>query len=105
MKLSQPFSISARLLPAIKIGNVTISYDNEFIIDYKDNIYHITDFTPGRNRNLQGCFEDIISFMTYFADDPDSCSFPEYLRQEINDNYMEYEYILMELSENENLIS
>ena len=105
MKLSQPFSISARLLPAIKIGNVTISYDNEFIIDYKDHVHEVEHFKPGAAMNLQQYFESIIGFMVYFAEDTDSDLFPEYLRQEINDNYMEYEYILMELSENENLIS
>ena len=51
MQLNPPFSISSRLLPALVVGNATISADTDgvFIIDLPDGSEHrVTDLHPPR---------------------------------------------------------
>lgn len=67
MKLQAPFAISARLLPAIKIGDAWLSFDPQTVEFYLDRPGHpdytIDDFRPGYSHNIQMCFADILSFM------------------------------------------
>lgn len=42
MKLHSPFLISARLAPAVKIGNAFLSFSNrKFVIDFADGTEHV----------------------------------------------------------------
>lgn len=73
MKLKPPFIISARLAPALKIGDATLSFDNgRFVFDFADGSEHVvTDFNfpQGRiqgktdERFLQDGFSAILSFL------------------------------------------
>lgn len=64
MILHDPFLISARLLPAIQVGDSTLSWDgNNFYIDTPEDEFVIDDFHPGPWHDTQECFKDILSFM------------------------------------------
>lgn len=67
MKLHQPFVISARLLPAVKVGNgwISLSDKDEFVIDLPDGAeYWAINFRPGRfNRKIESWFESILAFL------------------------------------------
>lgn len=67
MTLSDPFKISARLLPALKIGDSWLSWDGSvFFLDTPPGdciTYVIDDFRPGAACNVQECFAAILSFM------------------------------------------
>lgn len=74
MKLHSPFSISARLCPALMVkasnGIAWINYDNgQFIIDLPDGTEHkVTDFHPGACSDLADQFAAILSFLTACAE-------------------------------------
>lgn len=71
MKLESPFIISARLLPAIVIDNVTISFNpknNVFYFDGSEFNYTADDYNPGANHDIQDCFVDILNFLSAFAE-------------------------------------
>ena len=91
--------ISARLLPALKSNDSVLSYDQDttlFYLDTPEMSVTINDFTPGYSMGVQGCFECLLSFMSYAADESDSDLFePEVLRwcqqNEEEINRVEYE--------------
>ena len=68
MKLHPPFIISARLLPALQIGDAWLSLDHgaTFWIDLPDGTEHrIEDFHQGAgNRDLVDWFSAILSFLS-----------------------------------------
>jgi hypothetical protein len=71
MKLSKPFLISSRLMPAVKVGGVTISYDREtanFILDHSTWSEVIDEYKPGASHNLQQMFSDILFFLLNAVD-------------------------------------
>lgn len=73
MKLSTPFFISARLAPALKIGDAVLSFDRgQFVFDFADGSSHVvTDFQFPKmrirgtcdERFLQDGFSAILSFL------------------------------------------
>ena len=64
MTLHPPFIISARLLPALKIGESYLSWDgDDFFIDAPDFQYVIDDFRPGAGADTQECFHAILDFL------------------------------------------
>ena len=73
LKLASPFVISARLAPALKIGNAFLSFENgQFVFDFEDGSEHVvTDFNfpqvriSGKTdeRFLQDGFSAILSFL------------------------------------------
>ncbi len=99
MILNPPFMISGRLLPALEINDSVLSYDQNttlFYLDTPEMCATIDDFTPGYSMGVQGCFECLLSFMGYAADESDSDLFePEVLRwcqqNEEEINWVEYE--------------
>ena len=99
MILNPPFMISGRLLPALEINDSVLSYDQNttlFYLDTPEMCVTIDDFTPGYSMGVQGCFESLLSFMSYAADESDSDLFePEVLRwcqqNEEEINWVEYE--------------
>ncbi len=78
MKLLNPFFISARLAPAIKIADATLSFvDGSFVIDFADGTEHeVKDFNFPRCRIhgdtnesvLQAGFASICSFLSACAE-------------------------------------
>ena len=73
MKLSAPFLISARLLPAVSIGKgeeqITISLSpSGFILDGPFGEHRITDLTLRGNPSIESAFETLLSFMTAAAE-------------------------------------
>lgn len=67
MILHEPFKIGPRLLPALRVGDAWISYDEpRFFIDIPDSCeYVISDFRPPRcgDRKVEEAFSAILSFM------------------------------------------
>lgn len=66
MILHPPLKISARLLPAIKIGETWISYDNcgDFVFDFPDGSEYTADsYHPGCGHEIEDVFADILSFL------------------------------------------
>ena len=77
MILKPPFTIGARLLPALKIGDSYLSVDTEygsvvFYLDTPDQEFEIHGFRPGLGMSVQGCFESLLSFMLSAAEAQDS---------------------------------
>ena len=107
MILNHPFMISVRLLPALKINDSVLSYDQNttlFYLDTPEMSVTIDDFTPGYSMGVQGCFECLLSFMSYAADESDSDLFePEVLRW-CQQNEEEINYVNYELLDNLDLI-
>lgn len=69
MILHPPFSISARLLPALKIGESYLSWDgDDFFIDAPDFQYVIDDFGPGAGADTEECFRAILGFLAAAVD-------------------------------------
>ena len=115
MTLYDPFSISARLLPALKIGAATLSFEPEtarFYLDRKEGEYVIKDFRPGPGSKIQDCFWAILSFMlaagesrTYRErtgmEGENEDLFPEDIVDWIVDHYDELETLSSQLEEEE----
>ena len=75
MILKQPFIISSRLLPALNIGDSTLSWDSKdllFYVDAPSKTYVIDGFRPGLSCGVQDCFDDILSFMLAAAEAQDA---------------------------------
>jgi hypothetical protein len=99
MQLQDPFLISARLLPALKIGDGWLSFDPKICVFYLDTPefeYEITDFRPGCGHSVQDCFQDILGFFESAIDesrytDISDCDrlFPEHVTKWLVSN--EYE--------------
>jgi len=80
MKLHDPFLISSRLLPAIKVGDATISMDTEgyddegrliyhYYIDHADFEYENTDLKSGvGGDDLVSGFTSLLSFLSHDAE-------------------------------------
>ena len=73
MKLSAPFLISARLLPAVSIGKggeqITVSLSPfGFILDGPFGEHQVTDLTLRGNPSMESAFETLLSFMTAAAE-------------------------------------
>lgn len=72
MTLLPPFCISARLAPALKIGDAWLSFDKgQFVIDLPDGSEHtIKDYYPGlsASRSLPLQFADILFFLFICAE-------------------------------------
>ena len=73
MKLSAPFLISARLLPAVSIGKggeqITVSLSpSGFILDGPFGEHQVTDLTLRGNPSMESAFETLLSFMTAAAE-------------------------------------
>ena len=73
MKLSAPFLISARLLPAVSIGKgqeqVTVSLSpSGFILDGPFGEHKVTDLTLRGNPSMESAFETLLSFMSAAAE-------------------------------------
>ncbi len=65
MILYEPFQISSRLLPALRIGESWLAYDKEtyvFYLDTPEFEYEIHDFRPGCFHDVQECFKDMMCF-------------------------------------------
>lgn len=121
MNLFPPFAISARLAPAIRIGDAWLSYDaGRFVIDLPDGTeYVITDYRPGCHADLQRQFSDVLSFLGACAEsraygrrvdgDPmGGCSsnlFPDNVGEWAEANVDEISTLQCEIEENENLIT
>jgi hypothetical protein len=105
--LNPPFMISGRLLPTLKINDSYLSYDQDttlFYLDTPEMCVTIDDFTPGYSMGVQGCFESLLSFMSYAADESDSDLFePEVLRW-CQQNEEEINWVKYELRDNLDLI-
>lgn len=72
MTLRAPFSISARLLPAIRIGEgaeaVTLSAGPaSWFLDGPFGEHEVTDYRPARGADLVSAFEGLLSFMSAAA--------------------------------------
>tara|TARA_R110000868_G_C10504638_1_gene731522 strand:+ start:191 stop:589 length:399 start_codon:yes stop_codon:yes gene_type:complete len=74
MKLFHPFSISARLLPAIAIGRgpetVTVSLDRSgFVLDGPFGEHKVADLNLAPScRTVESAFETLLSFMSAAAE-------------------------------------
>lgn len=73
MKLSHPFIISSRLLPAVAIGSgaeqVTVSLSpSGFILDGPFGEHKVTDLTLRGNHSIESAFETLLSFMSAAAE-------------------------------------
>lgn len=107
MILNPPFMISGRLLPALKINDSVLSYDQNttlFYLDTPEMCVTIDDFTPGHGMGIQGCFECLLDFMSFATEETDSDLFePEVLRW-CQQNEEEINYVNYELQDNLDLI-
>lgn len=73
MTLSSPFIISARLLPAVSIGEgseqITVSLSHSgFILHGPFGEHRITDLTLRGNPSIESAFETLLSFMSAAAE-------------------------------------
>ena len=105
MKLLSPFKISARLLPALQIGDVWISHSKEgFVIDGPDWSEKVDDYTPGAFMMLQSQFTDIVGFMIIAGENEGTGYFAENTTEFCTKNIDELQELQCELEENDNLI-
>lgn len=122
MRLTHPFQISARLLPALRIGErswVSWSWaDYCFYLDTPGFEYEITDFRAGPGSGTQEVFESILGFMEAAAEsrehrlftkreqDEDSNEnlFPPHIMDWIMDNKSEIEMLRYDLENQMGLI-
>ena len=112
MILKQPFIISSRLLPALSIGDSTLSWDSDrrlFYLDSLEGEYVIDGFRQGAIANLSDCFDTILSFMVAAAEaqtaidagrftDNEGLFEPEVMRW-CQENRQELEYVQVNLGE------
>ena len=114
MILHPPFKISARLLPALQIGDAWLSWNNfEFFLDRPGEPEHvIDDFRPGLGAQPQECFAAILSFMDAAAesrqyrertgmDGENEDLFPPHIVDWIADNVNEIACLRLEIEESE----
>ena len=116
MILHEPFKISARLCPAIKINDTWMSWDNgEFVLDLPDGTEYVIDDFHGGMGGLQGYFEAILSFMGAAAesrqyrertgmDGENEDLFPPHIVDWIIANIDEIDCLQFDLNENVELI-
>ena len=115
MILKPPFAISARLLPALRVGDAWLSWDGtDFYLDTPDFDYTVDDFHPGAG-DTQECFRAIFSFMEAAAEsrqcrdrrggeiDPDGNEglFPPHIVDWIVDNLGEIQCLGCDIEEEE----
>lgn len=67
MTLKPPFFISSRLLPALKIGDSTLSMSTKTLTFYLDE-HKITGFRPAPHSSVQSRFDAMLSFMAAAAE-------------------------------------
>ncbi len=67
MILKPPFFISSSLLPALKIGDSTLSMSTKTLTFYLDE-HKITGFRPGAHSSVQAWFDAMLSFMAAAAE-------------------------------------
>ena len=114
MILHPPFKISARLLPALQIGDAWLSWNNfEFFLDRPgEPEYVIDDFRPGLGAQPQECFAAILSFMDAAAESrqyrertgrkgENEDLFPPHIVDWIADNVNEIACLRLEIEESE----
>lgn len=128
MKLLSPFSISARLAPALTIGKATLSFsDGQFILDLPDGSEHVISgfsFPAMRVHGdtsesvLQSGFVAILSFLTACAesrsyaerrgkspmDGENSDLFPDHVGQWAQEFSDEISMLELDISEQRSLI-
>jgi hypothetical protein len=65
MKLTPPFVISPRLLPAIRIGDGWLSLDSGgvFRLDAPGIEHTVTDYRPAPGSDMRRMFDDMLSFL------------------------------------------
>ena len=117
MILTEPFRISARLLPALKINDTWLSWDDgEFVLDFHDGTEYVIDDFHGGIGGLQDYFEAILSFMSAAAESrqyrertgrhgENEDLFPPHIVDWIVDNLDEIECLQCDLTENLELIA
>lgn len=123
LKMSGPFKISARLLPAIEIDKCWISFDaskNYFHFDFADGQEHTEKtWNAGAMRRahdgayVQSAFESILSFLSACGEsyrykmsnpksEPENLDlFPEFMHEWCYSNSDEFIMLECELQENE----
>jgi hypothetical protein len=119
MRLTHPFQISARLLPALRIGDRSwLSWswaDYRFYLDTPGFEYEITDFRAGPGSGTQEVFESILAFMEAAAESREyrirtgteaenEDLFPPHIVDWIMDNKSEIEMLRYDLEEKMDLI-
>ena len=107
MILNPPFMISARLLPALKINDSVLSYDQDttlFYLDTPEMSVTIDDFTPGYSMGVQGCFESLLSFMSFASESADDELFEPAVLRWCKQNEEEINCVNYELGDNLDLI-
>lgn len=122
MKLQAPFSISAGLYPAIRIGNATLecreALQFAIVFDGKAKDYLLKAFRPGACADFQSCFSAILSFLSAWGealefqdrtglDSENADLFPvnnKALRNWVLENYDLLCMLSCEIDESENLI-
>lgn len=107
MILNPPFMISGRLLPALKINDAYLSYDQNttlFYLDTPEMCVTIDDFTPGYSMGVQGCFECLLDFMSYAAETSDDDLFDPAIMRWCQQNQEEIDCVNYELRDNLDLI-
>ena len=107
MILNPPFMISGRLLPALEINDSVLSYDPSstlFYLDTPEMCVTIDDFTPGYSMGVPGCFESLLSFMSYAAEVSDDELFEPAVLRWCQQNEEEINWVEYELLDNLDLI-
>lgn len=109
MKLQSPFLISARLMPALNIDGVTISYNwGKIYFDGPGWEYEEKHFAPGAACNLQQAFAAILGFLSAYAEargyfirtgrESDNLGlFPDYMGEWADKNSDEFSLLEFEL--------
>ena len=114
MILHPPFAISARLLPALRIGDAWLSWDGRvFFLDRSEQPEYVIDyFRPGFGAQPQQCFAAVMSFMDAAAESRQyrertgrKCEnedlFPPHIVDWIADNVNEIACLRLEIEESE----
>ena len=114
MILHPPFAISARLLPALRIGDAWLSWDGRvFFLDRSEQPEYVIDyFRPGFGAQPQECFAAILSFMDAAAESRKlrehwggageiEALFPSDVVDWIVDNLYEIDILRLEIEESE----
>ncbi len=120
MILKYPFFISSRLLPALNVGALNVSYcldTGYFYFDYDGMGIHIEKLfrpSPMHRGNIQSIFGAMLDFMSAGAEayryelggkkSDNSGLFPEKLMEILYLNSEEIQYLQLELEDNTDLI-